>query len=270
MTILLVNDDGYKAEGIRVLEEVLASYGHEIWVCAPSCQKSASSHSMTLSRDIVATEYGKHHWYLDGYPADCILYALRGHLFPHDPDVVVSGINHGYNISTDVLYSGTVGAASEAAMTGIPAFALSCQGRGDVSTYPFHLAARFLADHLSRFLPLCSRDSMVSINVPAASDGKTWRVSTLSHLFYDDAVLKGETRHKRTFDHEKASFGTSILLGLKGGTVRQDDEEEESDFRRMEEGVIAVTVLGVLPAVDEKRQESLRLLEAQEKGADNT
>lgn len=270
MTILLVNDDGYAAEGIRVLEEVLASYGHEIWVSAPSSQKSASSHSMTLVRDVVAVEYGPNHWHLDGFPADCILYALRGGLFPRLPDVVVSGINHGYNISTDILYSGTVGAASEAALAGVPSFAISCQGEREEGPFPFRKTATFLAEHLAQFLPLAAKGSIININVPAHSDGKTWKVGSVSRLCYDDAVLKSETEKTRTFQGDQARFGTSILLSLQGGHATQKDGEMESDFHHMEAGYVAVTALGVLPLIDGKRQESLRLLAEQGKRADNT
>ncbi len=259
MTILLVNDDGYEAEGIRVLEEVLVAAGHEVWVCAPSSQRSASSHGMTLGRDVTATSFGANHWHVDGFPSDCILYGLRGGLFPLSPDLVVSGINHGYNISTDILYSGTIGAASEAALAGIPAIAISCQKKGDGGVFPFEKAARFLVEHLTSFLPLCGKESFVNINVPPESDGKRWAASNLSRLYYDDVVLKGSTSSTRTFDHPH--FGSSILLRLSGGRASQQEEEKESDFHRMEEGLISVTVLGVLPRVDETRQALLRLLE---------
>lgn len=262
MTILLVNDDGYESEGIHVLEDVLVRHGHEVWVSAPSSQKSASSHSMTMARDIHAVNYRPNHWHVDGFPADCVLYALRGGLFPRRPDVVVSGINHGYNISTDVLYSGTIGAASEAAMAGIPAFALSCQQSGDGKAgYPFERSAEFLAAHLRQFLPLCSTDSFVSINVPPETDGTTWESAGLSHLFYDDAVLKSSRGTVRTYDHGKVCFGTSVVLSLQGGGPSQVERSEETDFMAMRRGVVSVTVLSVLPAVDETMQERLRAME---------
>ena len=125
MIILLTNDDGYQAEGISVLETVLAEAGHEVWVCAPSDQRSAQSHAMTLKGKIRFIRFDARHYHCSGTPADCILYGLNGGALPVAPDVVVSGINHGYNASTDILYSGTVGAASEAALRGIPAIAIS-------------------------------------------------------------------------------------------------------------------------------------------------
>ena len=144
MTILLANDDGYQAEGIQVLLRVLEEAGHEVWMAAPDGERSAKSHSMTLGEDIVARKIGENRWILNGQPGDCVLYGLKGGLFPRTPDMVVTGINRGYNISTDVCYSGTIGAAEEATLCGVPAIALSCQGRpylrpGPSRVVPFSL-----------------------------------------------------------------------------------------------------------------------------------
>ena len=115
MNILLSNDDGYKADGIRILEEVLASYGHEIYVSAPDSEQSGKSHAMTISGKVTVTEFAPHHFHVSGTPADCIVYSHRCSLFPVAFDVVISGINHGYNLSTDIVFSGTCAAARQAA-----------------------------------------------------------------------------------------------------------------------------------------------------------
>ena len=93
MTILLVNDDGYEAVGIKALESVLSRYGHEIWVSAPKTQMSGMSHAMTIGRPMKISRFGENHYFMDGTPVDCILYAKRYEegLFPHDPDLVISG-----------------------------------------------------------------------------------------------------------------------------------------------------------------------------------
>jgi 5'-nucleotidase len=256
MTILLTNDDGYQSEGIAVLESYLLRAGHEVWVCAPSHERSASSHSMTLRENIVVTEYSPLHFHCSGTPADCILYSGKGRLFPHVPDLVVSGINHGYNISTDILYSGTVGAASEAALLGIKAIAISCTR--DVSgEFPFVNAARFLVEHLSAFLPLCNPQTVLNINMPPEWNGN-WKACRLSHLEYQDAVERQEQDEKTTFDANAARFGTSVILSLKGGISPVPIElVEGTDFQAVSDGYASVSALSVMPPINESIQETL-------------
>ena len=103
MKILLTNDDGYTSEGLTVLSDALVAAGHEVWVCAPSVERSASSHAMTLHQEVTITEFGTMRYHCSGTPVDCILYATRAKVFDHHPDLVISGINHGFNISTDIL-----------------------------------------------------------------------------------------------------------------------------------------------------------------------
>lgn len=256
MTILLVNDDGYKAEGLNVLADTLERAGHEVWICAPEGQRSATSHHMTLGGEVRATLYAPNRWYLSGYPSDCVLYALRGHLFPHDPDMVVAGINQGFNISTDILYSGTIGAASEAALAGIPTFALSCEGVPLSDSFPFQETADFFLEHLEEFLPLCGPEAVVSINVPSRAGGR-WAVGKMTHLHYDDAVLEKTEGKTRVFDARGAKFGSSIVLVLSGGKGRQDWDTAGSDWELVKKNIISVSVLGVLPAISREGQERL-------------
>jgi 5'-nucleotidase len=261
MKILLVNDDGYQAEGIRVLEDVLSSHGHEVWVCAPTTQRSACSHSMTINGGVVMTRYGVHHFHCNGYPADCVLYSLKGGLFPSTPDVVVSGVNHGFNISTDTLYSGTIGAASEGALMGIPSFAVSCQKRGD-RPYPFRLSATFLADHLETFLPLCSDKCFISINVPADATG-AWKASGLSFLDYHDEVKKRMDKDGDVEYKGGQGFLFSDML-IVGGSPSQRYVDEDADFVAVGRSFISVSALSVLFSLGEKQQEALHRLQEAE------
>src|SRR5262249_12742683 len=126
--ILLSNDDGYQADGLVALAEALADLG-EIMVVAPLREQSAMSHAISLDRPL-RTEQKRPGWYcIDGTPVDCVYLALL-HLVPRAPALVVSGINHGYNLGADVFYSGTVAGAVEGAIRGFPAFAISME-RGD-------------------------------------------------------------------------------------------------------------------------------------------
>lgn len=259
MTILLTNDDGYQSEGIAVLESYLLRAGHEVWVCAPSGERSATSHSMTLREKIVVTEYAPLHFHCSGTPADCILYSGKGKLFPRLPDLVVSGINHGYNISTDILYSGTVGAASEAALMGIKAVAISCM-RDESGEYPFVHAARFLAEHLPVFYPLCSPQIILNINMPPNWNGN-WKACGLSHLEYSDAVEKQATDVTHTYRPNEVLFGTSVILSLKGGVPPvQRDSVEGTDYQAVSEGYASVSALSVLPPLDPSVQGTLQAM----------
>ncbi|MBN2243371.1 MAG: 5'/3'-nucleotidase SurE [Acidobacteria bacterium] len=121
--ILLTNDDGIEAEGLRALEKVLGDLARLV-IVAPDRERSAVSHGLTIHTPLELKELGPDRYVLNGTPADCVIYAIQ-HLFNVFPDMVVSGINHGANLGDDVMYSGTVAAAREASRHGIPSVALS-------------------------------------------------------------------------------------------------------------------------------------------------
>ena len=121
--ILLTNDDGIEAEGLRTLEKVLQDLAHLV-VVAPDRERSAVSHALTLRTRLNVSEISPKHYVINGTPADCVIYGLR-HLVGDLPDLVISGINHGANLGDDIMYSGTVAAAREAARHGIPSIAVS-------------------------------------------------------------------------------------------------------------------------------------------------
>jgi 5'-nucleotidase len=137
--ILLTNDDGIHAPGIRALEKGLDGLG-EIWTVAPHVERSACGRAVSLRRPLRVHEMGERRLAVDGTPADCVLLAYRK-LLPRPADVVVSGINHGHNIGEDLDYSGTVGAAAEAALHGAPtALAISVSATSNSDTFA-HAAA---------------------------------------------------------------------------------------------------------------------------------
>jgi len=121
--ILLSNDDGVNASGLRALMEHFRSFA-DVWVVAPDRERSAISQALSLHFPLRITDLGEQVFALDGTPTDCV-YVAMNHLLPRRPDLVVSGINHGPNLGNDVLYSGTVGAAMEGALSGVPAIAVS-------------------------------------------------------------------------------------------------------------------------------------------------
>ena len=124
MRILLTNDDGIGAPGLYVLEKIAAKLSDDIWVCAPSEEQSGAGHSLTLTRPIRMRQHAEKRFSVTGTPTDAVTMALRKAM-PGPPDLILSGVNRGANLGDDVTYSGTVAAAMEAALAGIPAIALS-------------------------------------------------------------------------------------------------------------------------------------------------
>ena len=148
MKILISNDDGIFSPGIKALVSAFAKAGHEVYVAAPDSQRSAASHSMTLFRPLTAKEAA---WAIDGTPVDCVKLAVET-LCP-EVEAVLSGINHGYNAGSDVLYSGTVGAATEGALRGKPAMAVSL-GHEREDTYDKAAALAVISTRRSPLHPL--------------------------------------------------------------------------------------------------------------------
>jgi len=166
MRILLTNDDGINAPGMAVLERIAGALSDDVWVCAPAEENSGAGHSLTLHMPVRLQQHGRQRFAVTGTPTDAVNLALRK-LFPdHRPDLVISGINGGENLADDITYSGTISAAMEGALAGIPAIALSQSMReaGPGFAAAEGWAARVLA-------PLIdgprARRSLVNVNFPA-------------------------------------------------------------------------------------------------------
>ena len=125
MRILLVNDDGILAPGLKALERMARVLSKDVWVVAPETEQSAASHSLTLHRPLSLRRISPCRWAVNGTPTDCVYLAINKVLENKPPDLVLSGVNRGANIGEDVTYSGTIAAAMEATLLGVPAIALS-------------------------------------------------------------------------------------------------------------------------------------------------
>ncbi|MFE4108038.1 5'/3'-nucleotidase SurE [Almyronema epifaneia] len=173
MNILVSNDDGIFALGIRTLANTLAAAGHTVTVVCPDRERSATGHGLTLHKPIRAevVESGFHPevqaWACSGTPSDCVKLAL-GALLETPPDFVLSGINHGANLGTDVLYSGTVSAAMEGVIEGIPAIALSLASFNEREFQPGANFARALVDHLGN--NSLTSGVLLNVNIPAVRE----------------------------------------------------------------------------------------------------
>jgi 5'-nucleotidase len=187
MNILLSNDDGINSEGIKKLAEVLRSrLKHKVYVIAPDSDRSGISHAISiLNGPIKLTSVEEDTWSCSGYPADCIIAGIKGFLSVW-PDLVLSGINRGANLGTDIIYSGTVSAARQASLAGIPAIALSLAGND-----PFYwdMAVYWAADHLQELLDFWRKDAFVNVNIPNSSCGPAGITQTWpAHKNYQDAL----------------------------------------------------------------------------------
>jgi 5'-nucleotidase len=224
--VLLSNDDGYRADGIRLLAEALGEVA-EVIVCAPETEQSAQSHSLTLSRPLRLRNHGKGVMSVDGTPADCVYVALNsGRVVPRRPDVVVSGMNHGVNLGVDVFYSGTVAAAREAALRGIPSVA--CSASRDADFVAACAVAQRIA--LASFAEAPRGPLLLNVNFPR---GSRWEIrqTTLGERIYSDEV-----------DFRKDPRGGEYLW-IGGPTGPEHRPQPGSDTDAHDEGAVSITPL---------------------------
>src|SRR5690242_10988503 len=168
--ILITNDDGVNARGLKLLESVARKFSDDVWIVAPSDEQSGAGHSLTLSTPVRLRRHDDRRFSVTGTPTDAVMLALAHIMKDGPPDVILSGINRGANLAEDVTYSGTVSAAMEGALAGVPSIALSQaysrEGMGD--TVPF-AAAEAWAERVLR--PLIETQmapkTLVNINFPA-------------------------------------------------------------------------------------------------------
>jgi 5'-nucleotidase len=125
MRILITNDDGIHAPGLKILEKIAREISDEVWIIAPETDQSGASHSLTLSDPLRLREISKNHFAIKGTPTDCVIMGVRYLLKDHPPDLVLSGVNRGQNLADDVTYSGTIAGAFEGSILGIRSIALS-------------------------------------------------------------------------------------------------------------------------------------------------
>jgi len=228
MKILVTNDDGIFAPGIRSLANALASFG-EVHVVAPTQEQSGTGHAITVHRPlrlsaVTAIPGVESCHMLDGTPADCVKMAIQG--MGLTPDIVVSGINLGANLGTDVLYSGTVSAAIESVILGIPAIAVSlCGAHSMLSTAEEVVRKTFL--EIKKRLP---SDGLLNINVPALP---------LESIKGIKATTLGIRQYNNTF--EKRLDPRGVPYYWMGGNPASSSSETDNDHMAIEEGFVSVT-----------------------------
>ena len=229
MTILVTNDDGIASPALFGLREALADLGR-VFIVAPDRDQSATSHSLTLYRPMRIEAPETDVWAVDGTPTDCVLVATHG-LLPEKPDLVVSGVNRGPNMGDDVFYSGTVAAAIEGAMQGLPALAVSLVVAGGRPDYGYACAFTRRLVEVVRAEGMHPK-SVLNVNVPAgaAADIRGVEVTRLGKRAYDDALIERIDPRGRKYY-------------WIGGDAPVWEPEPESDFLAVHEGRVSVTPL---------------------------
>ena len=169
MDILLTNDDGIAGGGLQKLAELLRTNGkHKVTVIAPEVNRSGVSHAVSLlNNPVKLRKVAEDTWTCSGNPSDCVIIALS-EVFPKKPELVISGINQGENLGTDIIYSGTVAAARQASFEDIPSLAFSLAGN---APFCWDMAASWAVDHLEEMMKLWKKGTFVNVNIPNKAEG---------------------------------------------------------------------------------------------------
>jgi 5'-nucleotidase len=195
--ILVSNDDGHLAEGLLALAEAMSPLG-EVWVAAPDREQSAASHSLSLHRPLRIKQIRPHWYAIDGTPSDCSYLAINHLMKEGRPALMVSGINHGPNLADDVSYSGTVAAAIEASLLGVPAISFSLVSRAQVDFGP---AARFARSFAAAVLEQPERRNLlINVNIPGGIEPRGYAVTKLGkHSYGYDVVENVDPRGRKYY-----------------------------------------------------------------------
>lgn len=229
MLILVSNDDGIRSEGLHILADTLRSAG-DVYVIAPDRERNAASHALTLHKPLRLEKLGDKLYSVNGTPTDCVNLGINW-ILPGSPDIVVSGINKGGNLGDDVTYSGTVSAAFEGTLLGVPSFAISLVAYKD---YKFKTAA-IVALSLVMMVkehPL-PPGILLNVNVPNLDikDIKGIRITKQGKRIYgeDTIIEKVDPRGKKYY--------------WIGGSRLSWEKDEDSDFSAIEQDIVSITPL---------------------------
>ena len=235
MNILIANDDGVFAPGIRALANALSPLGRVV-IVAPESERSGYSSALTLDRPLRPIEIEPDVWAVNGTPADCVYLSMNG-LFDFEFDLVVSGINSGANLGDDVLYSGTVGAAFEGRLMAQPAIAVSLAGsnvRGYLSPNHYAVAAKWVHDFIAKGLPPVPPRHILNVNIPDVAELKGTLVT-----------YQGRRSQSKPITSHVDPRGRQVYwIGLAGEAVADPVKSEQnlqSDFYAVANGFVSVT-----------------------------
>jgi len=226
MRILVTNDDGIQSPGITALAEALSAIG-EVWIVAPDRERTAVAHAVTLHKPLRLHRVAPRTFAVNGTPVDCVNLALLK-IMPKPPSILVSGINKGVNLGDDVMYSGTVSAAMEGTILGVPSMAVSQEGQ---DTFRFAIgatyAARVVRLVLDQGLP---KETLLNVNIPDRSrrNIKGVRITCLSRRRFHNPIIEKLDPHGRKY---------YWIAGKRVSWSRSKDADHEA----IEEGLVSIT-----------------------------
>jgi len=236
MRILLTNDDGINARGLKLLETVARGFSDDIWIVAPTEEQSGAGHSLTLTEPVRLRRHDDRRFSVTGTPTDAVMLALAHVMKDSPPDLVLSGINRGANLAEDVTYSGTVSAAMEGALAGVRSIALSQsysrEGMGD--TVPFAAAESWAARVLERLVDFeTAPGTLINVNFPALApeDVKGIRICRQGIRDYGRLRIVERTDPR---GYHYYWFGLGPMVQTPG---------HSTDLEAMDDGCISVTPL---------------------------
>lgn len=231
--ILVTNDDGIDAPGIKVLEQIALTLSKDVWVVAPETEQSGAGHSLTLRTPLRIRQIEKTRFAVNGTPTDCVALAVKEILKDNKPALILSGINAGTNLGEDVTYSGTVAAAMEGTLLDIPSIAISQAYTEDKTKIQWDAAKHHLPDLIDRLVKQgIPTNTLININIPDLNPG--------------------DVRGIKVSPQGKRKLGDNISRRLDpdgqpyywiGGARNEDKEHSATDLATVRDGYIAVTPL---------------------------
>lgn len=231
--ILLTNDDGINAPGMKVLQRIARSLSNDVWVVAPEGEHSGASHSLTLTAPLRLRKISAKKFAVEGTPTDCVMMAMNQVMADNPPDLLLSGVNRGANMGEDVTYSGTIAAAMEGTLVGVPSIALS-QSFANRKVMHWPTAEQHASDIIRRLVAIgWSRDVLMNVNFPDCLPGDVKGVEVVRQGRRDFSSLNIEQR----IDARERPY---YWIGFR---PIQGQPEEGTDIRATEEGRIAITPL---------------------------
>ncbi len=231
--ILITNDDGISSPGIKTLSKTLKSVG-DVFIVAPETEQSAVAHALTLHRPLRYERIGNNKYCVNGTPTDCVIIAVNK-LLPKKPDIIVSGINNGANLGDDITYSGTVAAAIEGTLLGVPSIAISLIRENQnsdgfrKSTSKLQVAANFAKELTMKvFDNGLPEDTLLNVNIPHTLKIHGVKITKQGKLIYDNSIQElADPRGRKYY--------------WIGGGMPQWESSENTDFEAVQNGYISIT-----------------------------
>ena len=252
MNILITNDDGFFSPGVTILREKLKKNGHNVLVVAPHTNQSAKSHSIHTTGIYELYKHDEETYSLTGTPADTILfYDISGEFNNFKADVVISGVNKGINVSSDLIYSGTCAGAREASIRGYVGIAMSCRvdENGDRANY--ELASDFIVKNIVKLKEIIEKKDknrfFININVPFKGDSEKYAFAALTPLTYRNMVKKLPQDTDECSKFAIEFHHTELTIN---DNLRDTKKKEICDFDALLKNTISVTVVSTLPYWD--------------------